>query len=84
MHRCSPSPAGPSRRPAAAAARIEGATVYADNQQVIDHPGVEAVILAMPPKWHAEWAVKAAQAGKHVFCEKPMARSLAEEDPTRS
>lgn len=63
-----------------AAARIEGATVYADNQQVIDHPGVEAVILAMPPKWHAEWAVKAAQAGKHVFCEKPMARSLAECD----
>ena len=64
----------------AAATHVDGASAYADNQQVIDHPAVEAVILAMPPKWHAEWAIKAAQAGKHVLCEKPMARSLAECD----
>ena len=64
----------------AAAAHVDGAAAYADNQQVIDHPGVEAVILCMPPKWHAEWAIKAAQAGKHVLCEKPMACSLAECD----
>jgi myo-inositol 2-dehydrogenase / D-chiro-inositol 1-dehydrogenase len=64
----------------AAAAHVESAAAYGDNQQVIDHPAVEAVVLCMPPKWHAEWAVKAAQAGKHVLCEKPMACSLAECD----
>jgi predicted dehydrogenase len=64
----------------AAAALVEGTAAYDDNQLVIDHPGVEAVIVSMPPKWHAEWAIKAAQAGKHVLCEKPMACSLAECD----
>jgi predicted dehydrogenase len=64
----------------ASAAHVDGAAAYADNQEVIDQPAVEAVILCMPPKWHAEWAIKAAQAGKHVLCEKPMACSLAECD----
>lgn len=64
----------------AAAARVDGAAAYSDNQQIIDHPAVEAVILCVPPKWHAEWAIKAARAGKHVLCEKPMACSLTECD----
>jgi len=55
-------------------------TWYTDNQKVIGHPGVDAVIIATPPNLHAEWTVKAAEGGKHVLCEKPMARTVQECD----
>lgn len=53
---------------------------FTDNQRVIDDPEVDAVIICTPPNAHADWTVKAARAGKHVLCEKPMARTLAECD----
>ena len=40
--------------------------------------GVEAVTIATPPASHAPLAIAAARAGKHVLCEKPMARSVTE------
>lgn len=43
-------------------------------------PALDAVIIATPDKLHAEQAIAAAKAGKHVFCEKPMTTSLAEAD----
>lgn len=42
---------------------------YTDNQKVIDHPDVNAVIICTPPNAHAEWTIKAAAAGKHALCE---------------
>ena len=41
-------------------------------------PGVEAVTIATPPSTHAGFAIEAAQAGRHVLCEKPFAFDVAE------
>ena len=47
-------------------------------QAVIDDPEVTAVYVATPTSTHAEYAIAAARAGKHVLVEKPMAMSTAE------
>jgi predicted dehydrogenase len=54
------------------AARDTPAT-YADYRRVLDRKDIEAVVIATPPFLHAEMAVAALQAGKHVYCEKPVA-----------
>ena len=45
-------------------------------QEVVEDPGVDAVLVCSPPDAHAEQIVAAAEARKHVFCEKPLDRSL--------
>lgn len=54
------------------AARDTPAT-YADYRRVLERKDIEAVVIATPPYLHAEMAVAALQAGKHVYCEKPVA-----------
>jgi predicted dehydrogenase len=63
----------PARLDAAAsvAARDNPAT-YSDWRKVIDNKDVEAVFVATPPNLHSEMAVAALEAGKHVYCEKPL------------
>lgn len=46
--------------------------VTADAGEVIHHPGVEAVIICAPTPQHVSLTIAAAQAKKHVFCEKPL------------
>jgi UDP-N-acetyl-2-amino-2-deoxyglucuronate dehydrogenase len=49
-------------------------------EDVLGDPGVQAAYIAVPHDLHAEIAVQAARAGKHVFCEKPLATTLADAD----
>ena len=53
---------------------------YADGRELIDDPAVEAVYIAVPNRFHCEYAVAAARAGKHVLCEKPFGTSLEENE----
>ena len=47
-------------------------------EELMTMDDVDAVIVGVPTKFHADATIKAAQAGKHVLCEKPMARTLDE------
>ncbi|MFL6227205.1 MAG: Gfo/Idh/MocA family protein [Pyrinomonadaceae bacterium] len=53
---------------------------YADWRELVADEEVEAVYVATPVHLHAEQSIAAAEAGKHVLCEKPMAMSIAECD----
>ena len=61
---------------AAARYRLDGFT--ADYEEVINHPEVEAVWICSPSAFHADQIKACAAAGKHVFCEKPIAVSTEE------
>ena len=51
---------------------------YADWRDVIDRKDIDTIHIGTPPHWHALISIAAMQAGKDVFCEKPMTRFLAE------
>jgi predicted dehydrogenase len=53
---------------------------YPDWRDLVGDPEVEAVYVATPVHLHAEQTIAAAEAGKHVLCEKPMAMDLSECD----
>lgn len=49
-----------------------------DFRELVRHPEVDAVVVATPPYLHHQMSLAAFEAGKHVLCEKPMSRTVAE------
>jgi len=60
--------------------QFPGARIHAGYDAILQDPEVDAVYIATPHPGHAEWAIKAAEAGKHVLVEKPIALSAFEAD----
>ncbi|MEX2395963.1 MAG: Gfo/Idh/MocA family oxidoreductase [Balneolales bacterium] len=52
--------------------------VYANYREVLEQKDIDIVHIVTPPHWHGVMAVDAANAGKDIWCEKPMTRTIAE------
>jgi predicted dehydrogenase/aryl-alcohol dehydrogenase-like predicted oxidoreductase len=57
-----------------------GARILDGYDALLADPEVDAVYISIPHPGHAQWAIKAAEAGKHVLCEKPLALTAFEAD----
>ena len=51
---------------------------YENFDEIRNNPNIDAVYIALPNSMHAEYTIRAARAGKHVLCEKPMATSVSD------
>src|SRR6204780_3341059 len=53
---------------------------YENYDAIAQNQDIDAVYIALPNSMHAEYAIRAAKAGKHVLCEKPMATTVADSE----
>jgi predicted dehydrogenase len=68
------------KRNLVAAEKRVGGTIkkFHDHRELIALPEVDIVHIATPPHWHGIMAIEAAKAGKDIWCEKPMTRTIGE------
>lgn len=62
----------------AAAARLGIARAYGSYDALLDDPDIDAVYIPLPNHMHVPWTIRAAERGKHVLCEKPIALDATE------
>ncbi|MGQ9730814.1 MAG: Gfo/Idh/MocA family protein [Candidatus Zipacnadales bacterium] len=68
-----------ANRAAAAAKRVgEQCAVYGDYRHIIERDDIDIVVISTPDHWHALPAIHACEAGKDVYCEKPMSLTIKE------
>lgn len=57
---------------------FKGCQPYTDFRELLENKSVDAVVIATPDHWHASMAVRAAKAGKDIYCEKPLSLTVRE------
>jgi predicted dehydrogenase len=62
----------------AIAAQLNIPTVYGSYEELLADPNIDAIYNPLPNQLHVPWAIRAAEAGKHVLCEKPLAMNRTE------
>ncbi len=60
------------------------ADVYGDYRKVLDRDDIDVVSVVTPDHWHVKIAIEALEAGKHVFCQKPLTLTLEENQLIRA
>jgi predicted dehydrogenase len=62
----------------AVATQLDIPTAYGSYEELLADPNIDAIYNPLPNQLHVPWTIKAAEAGKHVLCEKPIAMSADE------